>query len=216
MTRKNQASLEARQREKSDCLFLVYQWMGPERSLIKLLEYATSMGLKISENTIKRYSVKFGWQRRLLENQSKESERLEQETSKIVDEMNRQDAMMAQGMKALVIAGLRYHQERMKRSRIENTINMKFSDLAGMARSAQHIERLARGQATSRTEVWVDVASTVVREFVLIFDAVNKLDSPDEREQEFLRLGDEMMTRYYSEAVKGQIDTRKEIYKGGG
>lgn len=216
MASRARLSREARAKEKADALFLVYQQMGQGRSLSKLYEICIMAGLKIAEKTLRNYSAKYDWQRRLLELQTADTERREREISKQVDDMNRQDAAMAQGMKALVIGGIRFHQDRMKRLAEvrkdkglsnDQMLDMDFRDLANMARAAQQIERLARGQATSRTEIWVDVASTVVREFVLIFLGVNDMPDADQRKREFLRLGDEMVTRYYSETARRQIPT---------
>ena len=218
MATSNKLSRDQRMAEKADALFLVYRTMGPSRSLAALHQLATTTGLRIAESTLKRYSIKFEWQRRLLEIQSAESEKREHEVSKQVDDMNRQDAAMAQGMKALVIGGIRFHQDRMKSladirkasgKSDQQMLDMEFRDMAGMARTAQQIERLARGQATSRTEIWVDIAGTVVREFVIIFQAVNALPTEAERSREFLRLGDEMMTRYYSETTQRQLGAAK-------
>lgn len=214
MPQKDREAVARRCRERSDALFTVYWQMGPERSLEKLLEVCTIAGLRISINTLKRYSGKYNWQERLLRMQAEESARREKEAGKLVDDMNRQDAMMAQGIKGLVVAGIRFYQEKIRKSSDirrkigesgDSTLEMSLGELVNMAQGAQRIERLARGQATSRTDVWVDIAATVVREFVLIFMAVNEMDNSNERETEFLRLGDEMITRYYNDTVKGRI-----------
>jgi hypothetical protein len=207
---------EQRTKEKADHLFIIYQQMGADRSINRLFTVCQAVGVKTSESSLHKYSQRFEWQRRLLELQSAEAERREQDVSKQVDDMNRQDALMAQGMKAMVLGGIRYHHDQMKTKAAERIrqgltgdqiLDMDFKDIAYLGRSAQQIERLARGQATSRTEVWVDVASTVVREFVLIFAAVNGLSTPEEREREFDRLGDEMMTRLYSETTRRMLDS---------
>lgn len=212
-----------RRKERADAMFLVYWQMGPTRSLDKLAELCSTLGIRTSRNTLGTYSSDFDWQQRLLDMQSKESERQEREVGRIVDQMNQQDASLAQGMKGLVVAGIKYYQDKIKKGAEirremggsgEHFLEMSLNDMANLASRAQHIERLARGQVTSRTEVWVSVASTVVREFVLIFMAVNKIEDPDEREQEFLRLGDEMMKRYFSETVKRSIGSVSLIENG--
>lgn len=214
MASKNRVPREQRTKEKADGLFLAYQQMGEGRSLRGLAELCLMLGIKASEKSLNWYSQKFQWQRRLLDAQSKEAEKREQEAGKLVDEMNRQDAMIAQGMKALVVAGIRFHQDKIKKLvekrqqeglSTDQILDMSLKDITGMARTAQLIERLARGQVTSRTEIWVSVASTVVREFVIIFMAVNKIEDPEEREREYLRLGDEAMSRFYSETTKLQL-----------
>jgi hypothetical protein len=42
-------------------------------------------------------------------------------------------------------------------------------------------------------------------EFALIFLSVNKIEDAEGAEREFLRLGDEMMIRYYSNTVRQGI-----------
>jgi len=199
---------QERERVKSQALFLAYKNMGPDRTLEKLHEMCLYIGLKLAVNTIKRYSVKYGWQRQILELQSKEAEERESDVARLVDDMNKQDASLAQGMKGLVAAGINFKREHIKKKAGTDVqvLEMEFKDITNLARTAQQIERLARGEATSRTEVWTSVASTVVREFVLIFMAVNDIEDRDQRKDEFVRLGDEMMMRYYSEATKRSLE----------
>jgi len=92
---------QERERVKSQALFLAYKNMGPDRTLEKLHEMCLYIGLKLAVNTIKRYSVKYGWQRQILELQSKEAEERESDVARLVDDMNKQDASLAQGMMAL-------------------------------------------------------------------------------------------------------------------
>ena len=222
MVSSNRLSREAKMKEKADALFLIYQLMGADRSLKKLAELCGTVGVKISEQTIERYSTKYDWQIRLLEAERKLAEKRERDAGKLVDDMNRQDATLAQGMKALVVASLRFYQDKMKREAkiradrgepADQMLKMNFHDIVTLALAAQRIERLARGQVISRTEIWVEIAATVVREFVLIFEGVNSIEDENERKHEFLRRGDEMMTRYYSETIKQGVNI-EEKYKG--
>ena len=217
--------LKGRRKERADALFLVYWQMGGTRSLPKLAELCQTLRIKVTEKTLGRYSADFGWQQRLLEIQSKESERREQEAGKIVDQMNEQHALMARGIRGLALAGIRHYQEKMRKTAevkrqlgepADPSLDMSLMDVMNLARGSQAMERMARGQATSRTEVWVDIAATVVREFVLIFMAVNEIVDPQQREAEYLRLGDEMMSRYYSDAVKGRLPAAQVSYDKNG
>lgn len=206
-----------RERERTDALFLVYWQMGPSRSLAGLREICASVGLKRCLNTFKNWSAKYDWQRRVLEKNAVEKTRRERDFSQAIDQMNERDAMMAQGMKGLLVAAInRYRrlmtadQQRRQASAAQGVtvtpeLDMDFKDMAALSRTAVNIERMARGQATSRTEVWVEIATTVVQEFALIFMTVNKFGTEDEREAEFIRLADDMMTRYYSQAAKKGI-----------
>jgi len=213
MVSKNKLSREQRQKEKADMLFMVYKMMGPERSLFKLAEFCTAVGLKVSEKTLKLYSAKFEWQRRLLELNAKEVEQKEKSLVTQIEQMNAQHAQFARGLLALAAAGLTHHQQRMTVTpQGGRSLALDIDEVIALFKAAQSGERLARGQATSRVEVWLDVAATVVREFGLIFLSVNSLPDENERKAEFIRLSDEMMKRYFTENARQALDTK---YEGG-
>lgn len=211
---RDKAAREAAEQERTDGLFLVYWQMGPTRSLMGLAELATSVGLKRALSTYKRWSVKYDWQRRVLERNARERTRREQDFTQAIDQMNDRDAAMAQGMKGLLVAAINRYRRQMtegqqKRQQaaaqgvtVGPELDMDFRDMAALARTAVNIERMARGQATSRTEVWIEVATTIVQEFALIFMTVNQFATEEEREAEFIRMSDDMMTRYYSQATR--------------
>lgn len=208
---------QERERERTDALFLVYWQMGPSRSLMALCEVCATVGLKRHLNTFKRWSAKYDWQRRVLEKNAKEKTQREQEFSQAIDQMNERDAMMAQGMKGLIIGAINRYRSRMADDQkyrqgfaaqgvtVTPELDMDFRDMAALSRTAVNIERMARGQAINRTEVWVDIATTVVQEFAIIFMTVNKFGTEEEREAEFIRLSDDMMTRYYSQTTRKGI-----------
>jgi len=95
-----------RQKEKADIYFILYVQMGPERSLSKLAEQVTGLGLKISAKTLKAYSSKYEWQRRVLEETAKLQDQAEKSIQQQVEKMNQQHAQIAQGLMSLVVAGL--------------------------------------------------------------------------------------------------------------
>ena len=213
-------SRQAREFEKQTILFTAYKAMGQMRSLDKLRELVVAAGGRISPNTLDKYSVKYQWQKRLLEAAAKDQERLERDFGRQQDQMNQRDAALGAGLIGLAFGGVRHFTEQMqtlretkvKRGQTDAPLTLDLSplEIVNLARAGTFIERLARGEVTNRTEVWVNVASTVVREFVLIFMGVNDIKDSAERRDEFLRLSDEMTSRYYNEA------TRRQIARGGG
>ena len=217
MAAKNRALREDREKERTDGLFLVYWQMGPSRSLAGLAELCTAVGLKRSIQTFKRWSSKYDWQRRVLEANAREKTKREQDFGQAVDQMNDRDSMMAQGMKTLIVGAINRYRRMMtddQRTRqasagqgvtVGPELDMDFRDMAALSRTAVNIERMARGQAISRTEVWVELATTIVQEFAIIFMTVNKFDTEGERESEFIRMADDMVTRYYSQTTKKGI-----------
>lgn len=190
-------------------LFMVYRFMGADRSLSKLLEFCGTVRVKISMGTLERYSKKFDWQRRLMELNAQDKDRQEKAISAQVEAMNHRHAQFAQGLLGLAAGGLNFFQQNMRETDRGKTLLMSISELVTLYRTAQSGERLARGQATNKVEIWVDVASTVVQEFSMIFLAVNDITDPAERKAEFIRLGDDMVRRYYTEAQKQLAEGRR-------
>jgi len=66
MTISTNKSRDFRRQQKAQCLFYVYQQMGPGRSLKSLCELCAKLGLKIAESTLKNYSTDFEWQKQIL------------------------------------------------------------------------------------------------------------------------------------------------------
>jgi len=58
---------------------------------MKLYEIVTTMGLRISLKTIKRYSATYDWQRSLLEGISRDTRQHEKDILRQVDEMNERE-----------------------------------------------------------------------------------------------------------------------------
>ncbi len=210
---KSKALRERRREERAQILFLFYEQMGPDRSIMKLLEVCTAVGLKTSENTLKRYSVIYGWQRMLLERSVRAREQREQDFLGQVEKMNADHIRVNQGLMGLAIAGINYYQdqlEKKKASGMKQTLSFEPRDIVQLVKQAQLGERLARGQATSRSEIMVELIGTFVQEFALIFKAVNTMPDAVEREREYIKLFDEALKKYYStitnQAVKQVTD----------
>jgi len=197
----------ARAREKSDAIFTLYWQMGPERSLSKLVKLCTMVGIRTAESTIKRWSQRHEWQRRILELDRKVREEREARAIEEVTDMNTRHVKIAQGMLRMAYAGILQFHKAIQQSE-DGALKMTVDDIVKLYRAAQTGERLARGEATSRVEVWVDILETVVREFGLIFMAVNEVAAKEEREQEYIRLSDDMLRRYYREKVKEAEEPR--------
>jgi len=193
---------QARCQEKADVLFVMYQQMGPERSLEALAGICAKVGLRgTALNTLKRYSVMFDWQRRLLELTVRLREERETDTLRQIDKMNEQHIKVSQGLLSLAVAGIQYHQQELQRKQAQGlpaNLRLNIQDIVRLVAQAQTGERLARGQATSRSEVMVEVIGTFVHEFALIFIAVNEVADPAERKREYIRRSDEMLREYYS------------------
>lgn len=204
MPSRNRLARIQREKEKADILFLIYEQMGPERSLNKLTEIVHTVGIKVSGKTLGRYSVKYEWQRQLLERQVALREAREQEALTAVDKMNEGHIQVNKGLMSLAIAGINYHQNKLEKNRaagLPQTLNFNVRDIVRLVRQAQLGERLARGEATSRTEIFNEIIGTFVHEFAFMFIAVNGIADPEERKREFARLFDERLSEIYAAQV---------------
>ena len=200
-------SRKIKRQEKANYLFVIYKIMGDERSLRKLFEMCQAVGVKISEKSLQHYSSLYGWQARLLEEATAGRGQAQADLIKTVEKMNKRHADVATGLMSLAVQGISRIQTQIQQaargepgaSPFEPTVH----EIARLFEVSQRGERLARGQSTSRIEVWQSVTETVVKEFALIFMAVNILETPEERREEFMLKSDDMIKRYYNENTEG-------------
>ena len=80
------------------------------------------------------------------------------------------------------------------RSIIHDGQAMRATDITTLAKEGASLARLARGEATSRTEVLVQSLSVVVNGVVALFQQVNDLPSSQERLERFM-LGADTLVR---------------------
>ena len=197
---------ETRRAERAEVLFIMYYEMGPERSLEALRNTCAKLGLKLHLNTYKGYSADFNWQRKVLERSVAERAEREKDTLGQVDKMNQEHINVHRGLMGIAVAGINYYQTQLEQKRtagLPASLKLSVEDIVRLVRQAQVGERLARGQATSRAEVVVEVISTFVQEFALIFKAVNDIADPAEREREYIRQFDERLRETYTAVITG-------------
>ena len=209
---------EKRMEERSHILFLFYEQLGPDRSLELLHNMCTAVGLTVALNTLKRYSVKYEWQRKLLERSVQAKETREKEVLTQVDKMNADHIRVNQGLMGLAIAGINYYQDQLERKKAagqRQVLPFSAADIVRLTRQAQLGERLARGQATSRTEIMVELIGTFVQEFALIFKAVNQMPDPVDREREYIKLFDQRLHEFYSRVTEVAVKKVEGSYQLG-
>lgn len=203
MTNDNKTfSHKARTRERAESMFILYYWMGHERSLEKLAKICNSFGVKISLNTLSNYSRDYNWQKRLLEFETIDKQHIESVIIKQVDDMNRQHIELARGIMSIAIGGIKKYQNELtqKRDRGEPEIlDINHLNILRLADGAQKIERLARGEAISIAELKVEVIGDLVRQIVFVFMGVNPLPNEEEREAEFIRRCDDILRPIYKD-----------------
>ena len=151
--------------------------MGPQRSIEKLHKVLADSGLRIALNTLKNYSAKHGWQVRLEEAQAQLAAQLAAQDSQVIDDMNKKTAQLGAAMQ--VVSGRKIAEIG------RDPTQMTPRDAGYLADVGTKLERLARGEVTSRQELQVQVIAPVVQNIVQLFQQVNTIDDPDRRLLEF-------------------------------
>lgn len=202
--RKRVATVEA---ERQQYFFLIYEQMGNTRSLNRLCELVHSVGSQISFKTLARYSAKYGWQVKILERIARQESAGFPDVKAQVEEMTRRHVETFQDIGALVTAGIKHYRKKIEGSLAAGwggTLAIPLPEIARLAETYQRGERLARGEATSKSEVIVEVVAPLVKDFYTIFLAVNVItnDPPElvkRRQAEFINRGDSMLLNYYGQ-----------------
>jgi hypothetical protein len=191
--------------EKQEYFFLVYEQMGPTRTLKRLWGVVRGVGADVSLKTLERWSADYGWQARILERAARHESADFQDVQAQVDRMNDDHARTFQDIGALARAGISFYQAKIDalvKAGMNPALEMEVADLVRLAESAQRGERLARGLATSKAEVIVEVLPPLVKDLFAVFLAVNVItnDPPElvrKRQSEFITRGDQVLLQYY-------------------
>jgi hypothetical protein len=153
---------------RSESFYLVYAALGPSRSLTKLQKTLADLGLKISANTLKTYSARYNWQHRA---ELVDGAHTAVELATVPREMDERQGRLAVAMQALA------------REKLESIdpLHLSVRDAIHLLRVGTDIERLTRGQATTRAELTVQVLNPVINELVALFAEVNVIEDADTR-----------------------------------
>jgi len=196
--------------ERQEYFFLVYEQMGVSRSLKRLWGLVRGVGAEISLKTLERYSSEYNWQSRILERLARHESADFQDVQDQVDRMNAEHAQTFQDIGALVTAGIKHWKKAIEdkvKVGLGPTLDMDFQTIGKLAQSYQYGERLARGLATSKAEVIIEVLPPLVKDMFAVFLAVNVItnDPPElvkKRESEFIQRGDQVLLTYYGKTTK--------------
>ena len=183
------AGAEANRRtaqRRADAWVLLYHALGADRSLLKLRRHLADIGLAINLNTLKMYSAKYGWQDRMRELDARQADARQLTHDSTVARMNERQANMGEAMQHVAGRGLAMIAD--------NAGAMTPGDVARLADIGVKLERLALGEATTRSEIEVTVYNTIIQQIAALFINVNVMDSPDDR------------TRTFADGVDGIID----------
>jgi hypothetical protein len=180
-------------KQRADGFFDIYLAMGEGRSLPKLKGILADGGLRLTLNTLKNYSAKYDWQERLRTAYDQAQAQQTRNHTTVIAEMNDRQARVGSAM--LQIAGRGLVQ-------VSNNLGqLTPRDTGYLADVGVKLERLARGEATTRAAVEVEVLAPVVRNIVALFQQVNVYDDAERRKREFAVGADRII-----EQAVGQIE----------
>ena len=164
-------------KHRAEGFFDIYLAMGSNRSLPKLQTILADGGLTLTLNTLKNYSAHFDWQQRIQSATDKAQTLQANNHATTISEMNDRQARVGSAM--LQIAGRGLVQ-------VSNNLDqLTPRDTGYLADIGVKLERLARGEATTRAAIEVEVLAPVIHHIVNLFQSINVYDDPARRQQEF-------------------------------
>jgi len=184
MTNKGSEVNQKAAQQRADTYYMVYLALGRERSLSKLHETLTGLGLDVSLNTLKNYSTKHEWQRH--SSISDERNTALEETN-LTTMMNERHVLRGAAMQALAM-------------RLLETLDpaqLSVRDAVSLIRVGVDVERLAMGVATARTEVFVELVGPAIQDIVATFSTVNVIEDPEARLRAFVEKADGIIQTYF-------------------
>jgi head-tail adaptor len=183
--------------QRNDALFYVYYQLGPDRSLEKLRDQLTVLGLRRSLNTLKNYSSRFHWQSRVLELDARLRSEREQKALEQRDEQDERQARLGRNMQVLASAGMVSMKKLM-----DSGAPMAPADISSLAKTGVQIERLATGKETDRVRIIREVNNAWTLQVGAIFLSVNAIADEEGRKAEFVTLMDKFIEAQ-NQMVKG-------------
>ena len=182
---------------KAELLFALYIELGSRRSVELLHERCAEVGVEISASTLANYSTNYHWQDRLVAIEAKAREVNDERLVQSIADMNRDQALIGRGLRTWAGSQLGILQR-------SGYVAKTGQEVAATAKVGVEIERLAMGEATSRSEVINDTLTAIVRDIIALFLTVNQLTDRDDRTREFGTGADAIIGRHVP-ALEGEV-----------
>jgi len=182
---------------RTDAFFIIYYDMGPERSLEKLCDHATELGLRKNLSTFKRWSIQYDWQERLILEETKRKERDAADTEKIRAQMIDRHSKLGKTLQSLALAGMFTFQEAVQAG---GKLTFSASEIVSLARAGADLELRAAGEPTLRVEITMVLYNVLIARIAHIFKECNKLPTEETRESRFAVMVDQAQAKAIEEA----------------
>jgi len=148
----------------------VYVELGSERSLALLHSRLVELGIKTSLSTLKRYSAKFDWPRRVAEVEAQAALRREGghlKTALAIHDRQSQIARALQGAGGAALQQLIADAPRLR--------EMKPADITRLLDLGMRTERDAAIGSTERRRLALAMANLITQEVVALFERINSI-----------------------------------------
>jgi hypothetical protein len=162
--------------KRAESLVLLYHALGPTRSLERLTRHLAGLGLGTSLKTLKTYSANYDWQARVRELDQAQAETQQAEHLQLISDMNSNQARLGAALQSVSALSLR---------NISVNPILSARDTGYLAEVGSRLERLARGEATTRQEVAVQMVAPLIQNIVVLFQDINAITDPARRLREF-------------------------------
>ena len=183
--------------DRAELMFALYVELGASRSLDLLRRRLAEVGIVISDTTLGTYSADFHWQDRLVAIEAKARDANDERLVQSIADMNRDQALIGRGLQTWAGSQLGILQR-------SGYVAKTGQEVAATAKVGVEIERLAMGEATSRSEVINDTLTAIVKDIIALFLAVNQLTDRDDRTREFGTGADAIIGRHVP-ALEGEV-----------
>lgn len=185
------------QAQRADIVFALYYELQPQRSLRRLHQQLRVLGVRIGVATLKRYSARFDWQRRI---SGLETEAIQRQRERALGDLVAMHDRHAQLGRALQGVGGSALRELMNNE--PRLARMKGSDISRLVEVGLRAERSAVGEATDRRAISLEIWNAVTTEMVALFNEVNSEPESEARASQFARAVDRLVDTHLAEVTK--------------
>lgn len=165
---------------RADLLLAVRMELGSERSLSFVHDHLATLGVKISLSTLKRYSSKFDWPRRIAEFEAQAARRREGghlQAALAIHDRQSQLARALQGAGGAALQQLIADAGRIR--------EMKPSDITRLLELGMRAEREASIGSADRRRLALAMANLMTEEVVALFERINSITDEGSRARAF-------------------------------
>ena len=159
-------------KQRADAIFEIYCTMRGKRSLTHLQKLLADRGLVLTLNTLKNYSAKYDWQVRLARAHEMTQAHIEQNITSTLVDMNERQATLGELAQTLSKKGMWDILSSAQRD-VNGAVNLSGADVTRLMAEGSRLERLARGEVTTRTEARIHAYSEMVTQIVQVFANVS-------------------------------------------